>query len=174
MCFCSLEQLAYLITTRFVCQALFSSFSIFFLVLFFFFQTTFLSYHNSFSLSSTFFKFFRLFQVVMLFLFPRNSFIILPQLSLFVNNIFYFFQFFLLLNGEGGIWTLAPLLTTYSLSRGAPSATWVFLHMVNYQIYAESLNQEVLAERVGFEPTVPCGITGFQDQLHKPLGHHSA
>ena len=25
-------------------------------------------------------------------------------------------------NGEGGIWTLAPLLTTYSLSRGAPSA----------------------------------------------------
>ena len=31
------------------------------------------------------------------------------------------------LNGEGGIWTLAPLLTTYSLSRGAPSATWVLL-----------------------------------------------
>ena len=30
-------------------------------------------------------------------------------------------------NGERGIWTLAPLLTTYSLSRGAPSATWVFL-----------------------------------------------
>ena len=26
-------------------------------------------------------------------------------------------------NGEGGIWTLAPLLTTYSLSRGAPSAS---------------------------------------------------
>ena len=25
--------------------------------------------------------------------------------------------------GEGGIWTLAPLLTTYSLSRGAPSAS---------------------------------------------------
>ena len=30
-------------------------------------------------------------------------------------------------NAEGGIWTLAPLLTTYSLSRGAPSATWVLL-----------------------------------------------
>ena len=29
------------------------------------------------------------------------------------------------------------------------------------------------AERVGFEPTVPCGITGFQDQLLKPLGHLS-
>ena len=26
-------------------------------------------------------------------------------------------------NGEGGIWTHAPLLTTYSLSRGAPSAS---------------------------------------------------
>ena len=27
--------------------------------------------------------------------------------------------------GDGGIWTLAPLITAYSLSRGAPSATWV-------------------------------------------------
>ena len=26
---------------------------------------------------------------------------------------------------------------------------------------------------MGFEPTVPCGITGFQDQLLKPLGHLS-
>ena len=26
-----------------------------------------------------------------------------------------------------------------------------------------------LAESVGFEPTVPCGITGFQDRLVKPL-----
>ena len=30
-----------------------------------------------------------------------------------------------------------------------------------------------MAERVGFEPTVACTITGFQDQLHKPLGHLS-
>ena len=30
-----------------------------------------------------------------------------------------------------------------------------------------------MAERVGFEPTVPFGITGFQDQLLKPLGHLS-
>ena len=30
-------------------------------------------------------------------------------------------------NGEEGIWTLAPLLTTYSLSRGAPSTSWVLL-----------------------------------------------
>ena len=30
-----------------------------------------------------------------------------------------------------------------------------------------------VAERVGFEPTAPCGVTGFQDQLLKPLGHLS-
>ena len=34
-------------------------------------------------------------------------------------------------NGEEGIWTLAPLLTTYSLSRRAPSASWVLLHTIN-------------------------------------------
>ena len=34
-------------------------------------------------------------------------------------------------NGEEGIWTLAPLLTTYSLSRRAPSASWVLLQIVN-------------------------------------------
>ena len=39
----------------------------------------------------------------------------------------------LLCNGEGGIWTLAPLLTTYSLSRGAPSASWVFLQILSGQ-----------------------------------------
>ena len=30
-----------------------------------------------------------------------------------------------------------------------------------------------LAEREGFEPPVPFGITGFQDQRLKPLGHLS-
>ena len=30
-----------------------------------------------------------------------------------------------------------------------------------------------LAERVGFEPTVGCPITSFQDWLLKPLGHLS-
>ena len=29
------------------------------------------------------------------------------------------------------------------------------------------------AERMGFEPTVPCRITGFQDRLFKPLRHLS-
>ena len=31
----------------------------------------------------------------------------------------------------------------------------------------------MITEKVGFEPTVPFGITGFQDQLLKPLGHLS-
>jgi hypothetical protein len=31
-----------------------------------------------------------------------------------------------------------------------------------------------MAEREGFEPPVPFGITGFQDQLLKPLGHLSS
>ena len=30
-----------------------------------------------------------------------------------------------------------------------------------------------MEERVGFEPTVRCCITGFQDWLLKPLGHLS-
>jgi hypothetical protein len=30
-----------------------------------------------------------------------------------------------------------------------------------------------LAERVGFEPTAPFSVTGFQDRLLKPLGHLS-
>ena len=70
--------------------------------------------------------------------------------------------------GEGGIRTLAPVTPAYSLSRGAPSATWVLLHG-----YIAGVMLNYMAEREGFEPPVPCGITGFQDQLHKPLGHLS-
>ena len=78
-------------------------------------------------------------------------------------------------NGERGIWTLAPLLTTYSLSRGAPSAAWVFLQIakLDNSIPLRNCNQLFKAESVGFEPTVPFGITGFQDQLLKPLGQLS-
>ena len=77
----------------------------------------------------------------------RVSLYILPCCFLFVKSVFSFFYiffshfwlasqppylsgrkflFFLYIskaNGEGGIWTLAPLSTTYSLSRGAPSAS---------------------------------------------------
>jgi hypothetical protein len=35
------------------------------------------------------------------------------------------------------------------------------------------LNPSSLAEGVGFEPTAPCRVTGFQDRLLKPLGHPS-
>lgn len=38
-------------------------------------------------------------------------------------------------SGEGGVRTLAPLLTTYSLSRRAPSASWVLLQ-ININIIA--------------------------------------
>ena len=58
--------------------------------------------------------------------FSRVSFDIISCSFLFVKPFFNFFQqlfSFMILNGEGGIWTLAPLLTTYSLSRGAPSAS---------------------------------------------------
>ena len=48
---------------------------------------------------------------------------------IFCQALFYTFLNFLKFNGEGGIWTLAPLLTVYSLSRGAPSATWVLLQV---------------------------------------------
>ena len=46
------------------------------------------------------------------------------------------------------------------------TATWVLLQL--------NILLKKLAEREGFEPPVPCGITGFQDQLHKPLGHLSS
>ena len=63
---------------------------------------------------------------------------------------------------------------TYSLSRGAPSPLGYFCKTYSK---TKTLYQCVvalsMAERVGFEPTVPLGITGFQDQLLKPLGHLS-
>ena len=71
--------------------------------------------------------------------------------------------------GEGGIRTLAPVTPAYSLSRGAP-----YSHLgTSPQLYVKRLARFILAEREGFEPPVPCGITGFQDRLHKPLGHLS-
>ena len=80
-----------------------------------------------------------------------HNFFILSFSEVFVKNFFYFVfavfnnlcilefslenvkNFFCdyIRNGEEGIWTLAPLLTTYSLSRRAPSASWVLLQIVN-------------------------------------------
>ena len=61
----------------------------------------------------------------------------------------------------------------YSLSRGAPSATWVLLQG---RLCSDdtALPENELAEREGFEPPVPFGITGFQDQRLQPLGHLSS
>ena len=87
---CSLEQLVYLSTTRFVCQPVFLSF------------LNFLNCSNCLN-----------------FFFISNSFVSLSQAFLFVNNFFNFFQKFLLLNGDGGIWTLAPVTRPTPLA-GAP------------------------------------------------------
>ena len=102
-------------------------------------------YHRKLNLSRTFFK---VFEVLPLFceLLPlwtalADSSDILTPLASFVKHFFRLFSHFLDLyftfnimfyrlllfsfeqNGERGIRTLAPLLTTYSLSRGAPSAS---------------------------------------------------
>ena len=88
-------------------------------VSFFFCDTTSLFYLIQKFLSRTFF--------ILLFLSFENSLYIL---SFSFKNVKYFFVINNH-NGEEGIWTLAPLLTTYSLSRRAPSASWVLLQIVN-------------------------------------------
>ena len=57
---------------------------------------------------------------------------------------------------------------TYTLSRGAPSA-----NLGTTPCYNRIKEISNLAERIGFEPTVPFDITGFQDQRLQPLGHLS-
>ena len=60
---------------------------------------------------------------------------------------------------------------TYTLSRGASSPLEYFSVIGEFPFHHSVVIK--MAERVGFEPTVPCGITGFQDQLFKPLRHLS-
>ena len=77
-----------------------------------------------------------------------------------VNSYFLFFSNKKQENGEGGIWTLAPLLTTYSLSRGAPSATWVLLHM------PDSFRDDIFKSgEGGIRTHAPFRTNGFQDRL---------
>ena len=121
-----------------------------------------------------------------------NSFLILSHLFCFVKN---FFLSFFERNGEGGIWTLAPLLTTYSLSRGAPSASLgtspncptqsllfseafyiisrCFLFVKNFFNFSKVFYSLQIAERVGFEPTRPCGQTVFKTASLWPLRYLS-
>ena len=74
-------------------------------------------------------------------------------------------------DGERGIWTLAPLLTTYSLSRGAPSTSWVFLQKPYRTNYMSKVILE--AERMGFEPMCPEGQTVFKTASLWPLRYLS-
>ena len=67
-------------------------------------------------------------------------------------------------NGEGGIWTLAPLLTTYSLSRGAPSAAWVLLHKRLNRRDTFDLSNVSNGEG-GIRTHAPLRTNGFQDRL---------
>ena len=86
--------------------------------------------------------------------------------------------------GEGETRTPAPVTRPTPLA-GAPrhqleyfSVCDVISHDIQLnagkmQVDYRGLSACNMAEKVGFEPTVPCEITGFQDRLLKPLGHLS-
>ena len=99
-----------------------------------------------------------------------DSLFTLPHLIDCVKYFFevFYFSKFKTSNGEGGIWTLAPLLTTYSLSRGAPSAS-----LGTSPKFCSKSNSFSKAERVGFEPTRPCGQTVFKTASLWPLRYLS-
>ena len=73
-------------------------------------------------------------------------------------------------SGEGGIWTLAPRLTTYSLSRGAPSASLGTSPRSKHVQYDVLIG---LAERMGFEPMCPWRQTVFKTASLWPLRYLS-
>ena len=68
--------------------------------------------------------------------------------------------------GEGGIWTLAPLLTTCTLSRGVPSTTWVLLQKVDSKYYlAHQRRRNISNGEGGIRTHAPLRTNGFQDRL---------
>ena len=67
--------------------------------------------------------------------------------------------------GEGGIRTHGPDCSGHALSRRACSATPAPL--------PNSKIVYLMAERVGFEPTIPRRDTAFRERRLKPLGHLS-
>ena len=105
--------------------------------------------------------------------FVSNSFAIISCRFLPVKNFFQVFWLLATANGEGGIWTLAPLLTTCTLSRGVPSTSWVLLQIVDSNNLYNYRRHECLAERVGFEPTRPFGQTVFKTASLWPLRYLS-
>ena len=71
-----------------------------------------------------------------------------------------FESFYLIQSGEGGIWTLAPLLTTCTLSRGVPSAS----------LGTSPNKQSMVTDSVdngesGIRTHAPLRTNGFQDRL---------
>ena len=136
------RQPYYYIIVIWLCQQLFSFiFKSFFVDRCRFLATACISYHTFWCLSTTFLNFFK---------------------KAFLRSFS---------NGEGGIWTLAPLLTTYSLSRGAPSATWVLLQAVDF--YLTCCYRFLCSGEGGIRTHGGTTHTGFQDRHHKPLGHLS-
>ena len=109
-------------------------------------------------------NFFKLFFVAFLNLSNSNS-DILSYIFLLVNNFFEVFSKVIFKqNGERGIRTLAPLLTTYSLSRGAPSAAWVLLHKRLNRRDTFDLSNVSNGEG-GIRTHAPLRTNGFQDRL---------
>ena len=98
------------------------------------FSTAILDYHIRIALSRTFLNFSSTEVAFQSFSVAHSNFYRLSYLQSLVNNFLKLFCDSRAVSGERGIWTLAPLLTTYSLSRGAPSASWVFLHSL-FRIY---------------------------------------
>ena len=104
------------------------------------------------SLSRTFFKFFKKF----FFRFFRYYiYLISSDILLYLATR---------QNGEGGIWTLAPLLTTYSLSRGAPSASLGTSPCQSEKKILLTQNFFSSGEG-GIRTHVPSRTNGFQDRL---------
>ena len=73
--------------------------------------------------------------------------------------------------GEDGIRTHAALANPNDLAN-RPLQPLEYFSLYSFVLFRH-LQFKIMAERVGFEPTAPFGVTGFQDQLLKPLGHLS-
>ena len=75
--------------------------------------------------------------------------------------------------GEDGIRTHAALANPNDLAN-RPLQPLEYFSLYSFVLFRHLTIQDFMAERVGFEPTAPFGVTGFQDQLLKPLGHLSS
>ena len=125
-------QCSLLFSATLICYHIFKCLSTTFLFFFFSsfklmccrFATALIFYQIFFALSRTFFHFLFRSDFVLC-----DSLIILSNRQSFVNNFFKKIRTTSTANssGERGIWTLAPVDPTYTLSRGTSSATWVFL-----------------------------------------------